>query len=78
MPRYKEEWLEVNEAAAVLSAHSNGPVSPDYVRLLAYKGKIRRKQKDRRTNLYLKHDLENYHVKKMKTTDVNVDEGEKP
>jgi len=62
-----EEWIEVQEAARIISANSgrvSQPVSPDYVRLLAHQGKIRMKPKDGRTNLYLKSDVEAYRVQK--------------
>lgn len=58
----KEEWIEVQEAAAILSEKSERPIAADYVRLLAHKGKITMKPKDGRTNLYLKSDVESYHV----------------
>lgn len=62
-PRKKEEWIEVKEAAAILSQNSGREISPDYVRLLAHKGKVQWKAKDGRTNLYLKSDVEDYHVR---------------
>ncbi len=65
-PRKKqpvEEWIEVQEAAAIMSEKNDRPVSPDYVRLLAHKGKIGMKEKDKRTNLYLKSDVEAYHIR---------------
>ncbi len=64
-PRKKEEeWIEVKEAAAILSENSGREISPDYVRLLAHKGHIQMKPKDERQNLYLKSDVEVYKVKR--------------
>ena len=68
-PRKKEEWIEVREAAAILSRNSGREISPDYVRLLAHKGHIEKKHKDERQNLYLKSDVEAYHVRPRKKTD---------
>ena len=58
----KEEWIEVQEAAAILSEKSGRPIAADYVRLLSHHGKITRQAKDGRTNLYLKSDVESYMV----------------
>jgi len=62
-PRKKEEWIEVKDAADIISENSGRAISPDYVRLMAHKGRITRKPKDRRQNLYLKSDVEKIVVK---------------
>lgn len=68
-PRKKEEWIEVTEAAEIISRNSGHDVSVDYVRLLAgQKGKIQRKEKNDRENLYLKSDVEKIKVRQRKTT----------
>lgn len=66
-PRKKEEWIEVTEAAAIISENSEHEVSVDYVRLLANKGKIRRTEKNERENLYLKSDVAKIKVRQRKT-----------
>lgn len=63
-PRKKEEWIEVREAAALISANSGREISPDYVRLIAHKGRIQWKPKDERQNYYLKSDVEKIVVKR--------------
>lgn len=63
-PRKKEEWIEVKEAAAIISQNSEREISPDYVRLIAHKGRIQWKPKDERQNLYLKSDVEQIKVRK--------------
>lgn len=65
-PRKKEEWIEVTEAAAIISENSKHEVSVDYVRLLANKGRIRRSEKNERENLYLKSDVERIRVRERK------------
>lgn len=62
-PRKKEEWIEVKDAAEIISKNSGREISPDYVRLMAHKGRIAKKPKDRRQNLYLKGDVEKIIVK---------------
>ena len=64
--RKKEEWIEVNEAAAILSAKSGRDISPDYVRVLAHNNHIQWRKKDGRTNVYLKSDVEAYQVRQNK------------
>ena len=61
-----EEWIEVREAARIMSKRNNRTVSPDYVRLLAHKHHIRYKPKDERQNLYLKSDVEAYKMRPKK------------
>ncbi len=61
---HTEEWIEVQDAAKLLSHRSGHTVSADYVRLLAHKGKIRWKPKDGRQNYYLRSDVEEYRVKR--------------
>lgn len=65
-PRKKEEWIEVTEAAIIVSENSGHEVSVDYVRLLGVKGKIRRIEKNKREHLYLKSDTEKIKVKQRK------------
>lgn len=66
-PRKKEEWIEVKEAAAIISEHSGREISPDYVRLIATKeGRIQWKPKDGRQNYYLKSDVEKIVVKQRR------------
>lgn len=75
MPRKKEEWIEVQEAAAIISKNSGRPISPDYVRLIAHKGRIQMKPKDERQNYYLKSDVEKITVKqKRKASTANEPE----
>ena len=64
--RKKEEWIEVREAAAIISQNSGRPVSPDYVRLIAHQGRITWKAKDERQNYYLKSDAERIVVKQRR------------
>jgi hypothetical protein len=61
-----EEWIEIQETAAIISENSGRKISPDYVRLLAYKGRIQWKPKDGRTLLYLKSDAQKIRVKTRK------------
>lgn len=65
-PRKKEEWIEVSDAAAIISTNSGHKVSVDYVRLLAKHGKIRRIEKNERENLYLKSDAEKIRVRQKR------------
>lgn len=60
------EWIEVQETAAIISKNSGRAISTDYVRLLAYKGRIKTKPKDKRTLLYLKSDAQGIVVKSRK------------
>ena len=62
-PRKKEEWIEVKEAAAIISENSGREISPDYVRLIAHQGRIQMRPKDERQNYYLKSDVEKIVVK---------------
>ncbi len=57
----KDEWIEVGEAASILSRKSGRPIKSNYVRQLAHKGHFRFKPKDGRTNLYYRADIEAYH-----------------
>lgn len=61
-----EEWIEVQDAAKIMTRRSGHDISPDYVRYLAHRSKIRMKPKDRRTYLYLKQDVLEYRVKQRK------------
>lgn len=65
-PRKKEEWIELTEAAAIISKNSEHPVSLDYVRLLGYKEKISRTEKNKREHLYLKSDVERIRVRQKR------------
>lgn len=65
-PRKKEEWIEVTEAAAIISEKNGHEVSVDYVRLLANQGKIQRQRKNARENLYLKSDVESIKVRQRR------------
>lgn len=72
----EEEWIEIQETAAIISENSGRKIAPDYVRLLAYKGRIRTKPKDKRTLLYLKSDAQKIRVKsRKKQTDQQQDGG---
>lgn len=59
-----DEWIEIQEAAAIISKNTGREITPDYVRLMSHKGRIARKPKDRRQNLYLRSDVENIVVKR--------------
>lgn len=63
MPVKKDVWIDVNEAASIMSHNSGHEVSADYVRLLSNQGKIRSRAKDGRTKEYLKGDVETYRVR---------------
>lgn len=65
-PRKKEEWIEVKEAAAIISQNSGRTIHPDYVRLIAHQGRITWKAKDERQNYYLKSDVEKIVVKQRR------------
>ena len=65
-PRKKEEWIEVAEAAEIVTKNSGHEVSVDYVRLLGVKGKIRRSPKNLREHLYLKGDAEKIVVRQRR------------
>lgn len=66
-PRKKEdEWVELKEAAIIVSQNSGREISPDYVKLMARKGRIQLKAKDGRQNYYLKRDVEQIVVKQRK------------
>jgi len=71
-PRKKEEWIEVREAAAIISENSGRDISPDYVRLIAHKGRIQMKPKDERQNLYLKSDVESIRVKQRRRPEIST------
>lgn len=62
MSKMKEEWIEAKEAASILSKRNGHTIRPDYVRRLAYRGKIRYRTKDGRTNEYYRADIENYDI----------------
>ena len=60
----KADWVEVQEAARILSRKAGRPISADYVRLLAHDGRIKYKKKDRRQNLYFRADVESYPIRR--------------
>lgn len=62
----EEEWIEIQETAAIISQNSGREISTNYVRILAYKDQIRWKRKDGRTLLYLKSDAQKTRVKPRK------------
>jgi hypothetical protein len=62
MSRGKAEWIEAAEASRIMSARHGRPISTDYVRLLGRMGHIRYKRKDKRSKLYNREDVEQYHV----------------
>lgn len=59
------DWCEVHEAAGILSENSGHTISPDYVRLLAGKGKINSMLKPghKRMKVYERKSLYQYTVK---------------
>jgi hypothetical protein len=73
MPKKKtqpEEWINGEDAAALLSKQSGHTVSSDYVRRLGNTGKLTTKAIDLRTKVYLLTDVENYTVKQRGTGEV--------
>ncbi len=58
-----KEWIGIHEAKRILSENSGHEVSDAYVRILGYKGRIRIKEMDGRTNLYNRKDVEAYRVR---------------
>ncbi len=56
----KEQWVNVNQAAKIMSKALGRPVHPDYVRNLYHKGRIRARALDGRTNEYLASDAQEY------------------
>ncbi len=54
----KEEWITVQEARRIISENSGHPISADYVRLIAHKGRIGWKKLDGRTNVYNRRNVE--------------------
>lgn len=74
MRKPREQWIDANEAARILSEKSNHLVSSDYVRVLAKKELIRSRAKDGRTKEYHKGDVESYQIKphKQQNTDQAV------
>jgi hypothetical protein len=76
-PQRKGEWVEVREAAAIMGHNNGRTVNPDYVRILAHKGKLRYKQKDKRTNLYSREDVEGYRMRARRTQNAGTAVSEK-
>lgn len=67
MPR-KEEWINGQEAARILTKNTDHTVSAAYVRILALtKGKIRYRAVNERENEYWRADVEAYHVRPQGT-----------
>lgn len=62
MTRQAEEWIELPEATAIISANSGRAISRDYVRLLGKEGYLTIKAKDKRQKLFLKSDVQAYSV----------------
>ncbi len=67
MARKKEEWISAQEAAQILSANTDHPISDAYVRMLARTNKITVRERNGRENEYLKSDVEAYHVRPKHT-----------
>ena len=69
-----EEWLTLPQAVRFMTTKHGRPIAPGFITRLALDRKIRIKQPDGRTNLYLKSDLDEYplraHTKKEKGTGV--------
>lgn len=62
--RRTDAWIGIHEAALILSKRSGHDVSPEYVKLLGWRGKIDSKPRNKRENLYLRKDIEAYRVRK--------------
>lgn len=59
----KEEWISANEAAKILTANTDHPISADYVRILAKNKKISLREHNKREHEYLKSEVEAYRVR---------------
>lgn len=55
-------WYTAGEAAKVITANSNRPVKPEYLRTLARLGKVDTKKIGDRTTVYSKADVDAYKV----------------
>lgn len=63
MPTKLDRWIGAQEAAAILTRHTDHEVSVDYVRMLARIHKIAFRAKDGRTNEYNLADVDRYRVR---------------
>jgi len=54
----KVDWIGAPEVLEILSRNNQRDVHPNYLSILARKGRIARKQIDRRTYVYSKQDAE--------------------
>lgn len=70
MATTRDRWVSANEAAEILSAHTDHEVSADYVRMLSRIGKIRFRARDGRTNEYNLADVKAYEVRPLGKTRV--------
>lgn len=59
----KDRWITAQEAASILTRNTDHDISPDYVRMLAQKGKIDYRARDGRTNEYSQKSVEQYQVR---------------
>ena len=68
MPRKQDEWVSGQEAARILTRHTDHEVSAAYVRILAMvKGKIRYRPVNDRENEYWRADVDEYRVRPRNT-----------
>jgi hypothetical protein len=67
MATKKDRWVTAQEAAVILTKHTDHEVSADYVRMLAKTNKIAFRAKDGRTNEYNLADVDAYRVRKQGT-----------
>ena len=59
----QNNWINAEEAAEILTKNSGHKVNRQYVRKLVLMGKISTKQIDKRTYLYNRRQVEEYHVR---------------
>jgi hypothetical protein len=59
-------WITAKEAAEIISKNSERTVSDQHVRDYARKGKIKYRERDKRTNEYLKSDVERLRIRQNK------------
>lgn len=67
MATKRDRWISAQEAAEILTRHTDHEVSADYVRMLSRNGKIGFKAIDGRTNMYNLADVDNYRVRPKST-----------
>lgn len=65
-----DRWISAQQAAAILTSHTDHEVSIDYVRMLARINKIAFRAKDGRTNEYRLADVDRYRVRPKYTARV--------